>query len=121
MHAPIAVTAVPKEVACRKSRPVKGNSYRLPYIKCLAARRSRTVIASRDDRRGESMNACVKQPQYVPDFTLALINRTSANYVCRDTGARLSKFFIATRYRRSFLAKEPKGPDPPPSRPGDAV
>jgi hypothetical protein len=30
------------------------------------------------------MNACVKQPQYVADFSLALINRTGAYYICRD-------------------------------------
>jgi hypothetical protein len=80
---PAVVAADPDEVACHKSRPVKGNSYRLPYAKCLAARRSRTVIASRDDGRGESMDACVRQPQYLPDFSLALIDRTDAYYLCR--------------------------------------
>lgn len=30
------------------------------------------------------MNACVKQPQYVADFSLALINRMGGYYVWRD-------------------------------------
>jgi glycosyltransferase involved in cell wall biosynthesis len=51
----------------------------------------------------------MKQHQYVADFSLALINRTGAYYVCRDVLERLPEFFIATRYWRSFLAKEPTG------------
>jgi hypothetical protein len=29
------------------------------------------------------MDACVRQPQYLPDFSLALIDRTDAYYLCR--------------------------------------
>jgi glycosyltransferase involved in cell wall biosynthesis len=55
------------------------------------------------------MSVCVKQHQYVADFSLALINRTGAYYVCRDVLERLPEFFVATRYWRSFLKREPKG------------
>ena len=36
--------------------------------------------------------------EYVADFSLALINRTGAYYVCRDVVERLSHYFAATRY-----------------------
>jgi glycosyltransferase involved in cell wall biosynthesis len=51
----------------------------------------------------------MKQHQYVADFSLALINRTGAYYVCRDVLQHLPEFFVATRYWRSFLAREPRG------------
>lgn len=46
---------------------------------------------------------------YVADFSLALINRTGAYYVCRDVVERLSEFFVSTRYWRFDLTREPKG------------
>src|SRR5262245_2906887 len=55
------------------------------------------------------MSVCAKQHQYVADFSLALINRTGAYYVCRDVLQRRPQFFIATRYWRSFLNREPSG------------
>lgn len=55
------------------------------------------------------MNAYAKQPQYIADFSLALINRTGAYYVCRDILEHLPEFFVATRYWRSFRTKEPSG------------
>jgi glycosyltransferase involved in cell wall biosynthesis len=48
-------------------------------------------------------------PQYLADFSLALINRTGAYYVCRDVVERLSHFFPAVRYWRLFLKQEPHG------------
>jgi glycosyltransferase involved in cell wall biosynthesis len=55
------------------------------------------------------MNAYAKQHRYIADFSLALINRTGAYYVCRDILGHLPEYFVATRYWRSFLAKEPTG------------
>lgn len=49
------------------------------------------------------------QKQFVADFSLALINRTGAYYVCRDVVEGLPQFFLAVRYWRLFLAKEPRG------------
>lgn len=48
-------------------------------------------------------------PQYLADFSLALINRTGAYYVCRDVVERLGHFFPAVRYWRMILKKEPQG------------
>jgi glycosyltransferase involved in cell wall biosynthesis len=48
-------------------------------------------------------------PQYLADFSLALINRTGAYYVCRDVVERLGHFFPAVRYWRLFLKQEPHG------------
>ncbi len=48
-------------------------------------------------------------PQYSADFSLALINRTGAYYVCRDVVERLNRFFPAVRYWRLFLKREPQG------------
>jgi hypothetical protein len=67
------------------------------------------VIAFREDHQGLSMKVCAKQHRYVADFSLALINRTGAYYICRDVVERLPEFFVATRYWRSFLAQEPTG------------
>jgi glycosyltransferase involved in cell wall biosynthesis len=47
------------------------------------------------------------QPQYLADFSLALINRTGAYYVCRDVVEELPHFFRAVRYWRLLLKKEP--------------
>ena len=55
------------------------------------------------------MNAYAKQHQYIADFSLSLINKTGAYYVCRDILEHLPEFFVATRYWRTFLAKEPTG------------
>jgi hypothetical protein len=55
------------------------------------------------------MNTCVKQPQYLADFSLAPISRTGAYYLCRHVLERLPEFFVATRYWRSSLAKKPRG------------
>lgn len=49
------------------------------------------------------------QKQFVADFSLALINRTGAYYVCRDVVERLARFFVAVRYWRLHLEKEPRG------------
>lgn len=48
-------------------------------------------------------------PQYTADFSLALINRTGAYYVCRDIVERLNTFFPAVRYWRLTLKQEPQG------------
>src|ERR1700740_2223086 len=45
--------------------------------------------------------------QYFADFSLALINRTGAYYVCRDIVQRLPQFFRGIRYWRLFFRKEP--------------
>ncbi len=51
----------------------------------------------------------MSSPQYLADFSLALINRTGAYYVCRDVVERLNHFFPAVRYWRFFEHSEPKG------------
>lgn len=51
----------------------------------------------------------MKQNRYVADFSLALINRTGAYYVCRDVVERLHHFFPAIRYWRLCLKREPQG------------
>ena len=47
--------------------------------------------------------------QYTVDFSLALINKTGAYYICRDLVSGLPQFFVAARYWRLFLHNEPKG------------
>jgi glycosyltransferase involved in cell wall biosynthesis len=47
------------------------------------------------------------QAQYLADFSLALINRTGAYYICRDVVEELPHFFRAVRYWRVLLNKEP--------------
>ena len=47
--------------------------------------------------------------QYLADFSLALINRTGAYYVCRDVVERLGGFFPAIRYWRILSKKQPQG------------
>lgn len=47
--------------------------------------------------------------QYLADFSLALINRTGAYYICRDVVQRLPQFFAGIRYWRFVLAKQPNG------------
>ena len=51
----------------------------------------------------------MSSPQYLADFSLALINRTGAYYVCRDVVERLNHFFPAVRYWRFFEQSEPQG------------
>jgi glycosyltransferase involved in cell wall biosynthesis len=51
----------------------------------------------------------MSSPQYLADFSLALINRTGAYYVCRDVVERLRHFFPAVRYWRFFNETEPQG------------
>jgi glycosyltransferase involved in cell wall biosynthesis len=51
----------------------------------------------------------MRSPQYLADFSLALINRTGAYYVCRDVVQNLKSYFPAVRYWRSFLNQEPQG------------
>jgi glycosyltransferase involved in cell wall biosynthesis len=48
-------------------------------------------------------------PQYLADFSLALINRTGAYHVARDVVERLDHFFPAVRYWRLHLKREPQG------------
>lgn|SRR5262245_26092763 len=49
------------------------------------------------------------QKEFVADFSLSLINRTGAYYICRDVLEQLPQFFLAVRYWRLFLNKEPEG------------
>jgi glycosyltransferase involved in cell wall biosynthesis len=49
------------------------------------------------------------QRRFVADFSLALINRTGAYFVCRDIVERLPQFFVAVRYWRLFLDCQPDG------------
>ena len=49
------------------------------------------------------------QKQYLADFSLALINRTGAYYVCRDVVDRLPEFFAGIRYWRFVLSRRPDG------------
>jgi glycosyltransferase involved in cell wall biosynthesis len=46
---------------------------------------------------------------FVADFSLSLINRSGAYYVCRDIIEQLAPFFLAVRYWRLFLGQEPSG------------
>lgn len=46
---------------------------------------------------------------YLADFSLALINRTGAYYVCRDVVESLPHYFSAVRYWRLCLRQEPRG------------
>lgn len=47
--------------------------------------------------------------RYTADFSLALINRTGAYYVCRDVVQRLGEFLPAVRYWRLVAKKQPEG------------
>jgi glycosyltransferase involved in cell wall biosynthesis len=47
--------------------------------------------------------------QYLADFSLALINRTGAYYICRDIVEQLPQFFPSIRYWRLYLRKTPNG------------
>lgn len=49
------------------------------------------------------------QRRFVADFSLALINRTGAFFVCRDIVEHLPQFFLAVRYWRLFLSNLPTG------------
>lgn len=49
------------------------------------------------------------QKQYLADFSLALINRTGAYYICRDVVERLPQFFAGVRYWRFVLGRRPEG------------
>jgi len=46
-------------------------------------------------------------PAYLADFSLALINRTGAYYICRDVVTELSDLFTAVRYWRMLARHEP--------------
>jgi glycosyltransferase involved in cell wall biosynthesis len=46
--------------------------------------------------------------QYMADFSLALINRTGAYFVCRDLLRYLPDYFAATRYWRVLRTHEPR-------------
>jgi len=46
---------------------------------------------------------------YVADVSLTLVNRTGAYHVCRDLVEGLPQFFIAKRYWRWNLKREPRG------------
>ncbi len=54
-------------------------------------------------------SASAIQQSYIADFSLALINRTGAYYVCRDVVQNLPHFFKSIRYWRFPLKMEPKG------------
>jgi glycosyltransferase involved in cell wall biosynthesis len=51
----------------------------------------------------------MKQQQFLVDFSLSLINRTGAYFVCRDVVQQLPRHFAATRYWRWLFAREPHG------------
>lgn len=46
---------------------------------------------------------------YVADVSLALINRTGAYHICHDLVEGLPQFFVAKRYWRWRLKREPRG------------
>src|SRR5262245_29900767 len=46
---------------------------------------------------------------FVADFSLSLVNRSGAYYVCRDVIEQLAAYFLAVRYWRLFLRQEPRG------------
>jgi len=52
---------------------------------------------------------CMAKKAFVADFSLSLINRSGAYYVCRDVIEQLAAFFLAVRYWRLFLRQEPRG------------
>jgi glycosyltransferase involved in cell wall biosynthesis len=68
----------------------------------------RAVICAGLDVRNPRVNRMAKQA-FVADFSLSLINRSGAYYVCRDVVERLAPFFLAIRYWRLFLEREPRG------------
>jgi glycosyltransferase involved in cell wall biosynthesis len=47
--------------------------------------------------------------KYIADFSLALINRTGAYYVCRDVVDHFASQFAAVRYWRLFPKRQPEG------------
>lgn len=47
--------------------------------------------------------------KYLADFSLALINRTGAYYICRDVVEELARFFPGLRYWRLLRRSEPRG------------
>jgi len=55
------------------------------------------------------LGTCAKNRRYLADFSLALINRTGAYYVCRDIVEELPEFFAALRFWRMWAAREPQG------------
>ncbi len=49
----------------------------------------------------------MSHPVYLADFSLAVVNRTGAYYVCKDVIDHLPEFFPAIRYWRSFFKDTP--------------
>jgi len=47
--------------------------------------------------------------KFVADFSLALINRTGAYYICRDVIDSLPEYFAVKRYWRLLRQREPQG------------
>ncbi|MDZ4790713.1 MAG: glycosyltransferase [Hyphomicrobiales bacterium] len=51
----------------------------------------------------------MKKNQYLMDFSLGLINRTGAYFVCRDILEQLPEYFPSVRYWRMMLQRTPDG------------
>jgi len=55
------------------------------------------------------LNSGMSNKTYVADFSLALINRTGAYYICRDIIEELPEKFPSVRYWRLLRRREPQG------------
>ncbi|MBC8049852.1 MAG: glycosyltransferase [Chitinophagales bacterium] len=51
----------------------------------------------------------MKKNQYLMDFSLGLINRTGAYFICRDILEQLPEYFPSVRYWRMMLQRTPNG------------
>ncbi len=60
-----------------------------------------------DEQRRSEVRVMGDGPKYLGDFSLALINRTGAYYICRDIVNELPEYFAATRYWRMLGSNEP--------------
>jgi glycosyltransferase involved in cell wall biosynthesis len=67
------------------------------------------VVSAGLDVRNPRVNHRMAKKAFVADFSLSLINRSGAYYVCRDIIEQLAPFFLAVRYWRLFLGQEPRG------------
>lgn len=65
--------------------------------------------AGRTSCPGNDWGSVVRHPKYIADFSLSLINRTGAYYVCRDVLQGLPEAFEAVRYWRTFAQHEHRG------------
>ena len=60
-------------------------------------------------RHGGQTGIIVIGKRYIADFSLALINRTGAYYVCRDVVDHFAPHFAKVRYWRGFPKRQPEG------------